>query len=815
MPADDLTEPSWLGGVALPPIDLGFSGAEPDRRLPLLRRRSSWLIVAGGIAGLFAPGHPTAVGAADIVLRAIVAMAFVVAASRARRRAALVSSVLVAVAFGGGVAIAASRSTRLLSAEVIIPGVAVVGAIACAALARASDSHIRWVAGLAGGLCGQAALRLPTSLPARTPSAVAFAALLIVVLSGWPNQSRRNRRWYRRAAWGVFGVAGVATAGGALSLLAARNDVTRGVNSARDGLAAARRGDTTAATPSFITAQRALRAAHDEVDRWYAWPARAVPVVGQHMEVVRRLTGTAAKVTETATETLDGAQLQSFRAEGGRLDVQRMRTFGERMVAADDALRKARTALDATTGPWLVPIIANRSRTLDAQLRDAQRTTRNAREVLSVVPTMLGADGPRRYLLVVGNPAEARGSGGVIGNFGELTAVDGKLSLARFGRTQELNSDGKPGDQRRITGPADYVAAYAPDGEAPVWSNVNISPDFPSVAAVMAQLYPQSGGQLIDGVVSADPVALASLLRLTGPVRVDSWPQPISADNAAKLLMFDLYAAFGDVPNGRQARIGLLGDVSQAVWKALTTAALPAPATMTATLNDAVAGRHLQLWSARPDEEAYLDRIGVSGSASPRGGDLFGVMVNNATASKIEWFLERTTSYRVSLDPATGAATATATVVLHNTAPGSGLATDLIGNQIGNPVGSTSLFVSAYSAGKPTSATIDGKPFDVFTGTELGRHVQTGWVYLAAGESATLRFTYRLDPDRSGSYRLALLRQPTPRDADTVDVHVSLPPGWRASTVVGMAPRDGGYGGVVSAVGPRLVTLSGFGRAAR
>ena len=452
-----------------------------------------------------------------------------------------------------------------------------------------------------------------------------------------------------------------------------------------------------------------------------------------------------------------------------------------------------------------------------AQLRDAQITTTEAREVLSVVPTMLGADGPRRYLLVVGNPAEARGSGGVIGNFGELTAVDGKLSLARFGRTQELNNDGKPGDQRRITGPADYVAAYAPDGEAPVWSNVNISPDFPSVAAVMAQLYPQSGGRVIDGVVSADPVALAALLRLTGPVRVDSWPDPISADNAAKLLMFDLYAAFADVPNGRQARISLLGDVSQAVWKALTTAALPAPAAMTSALRDAVAARHLQLWSSRRSEEAYLERIGITGSAAsaPTGSDLFGVTVNNATASKIEWFLDRSTSYSVALDPATGAATSTATVTLHNTAPTSGLATELIGNQIGEPVGSTSLFVSAYSAGKPTSATIDGKPFDVFTGTELGRHVQTGWVYLAAGESATLRFTYRLDPDRSGSYRLALLRQPTPRDADTVDVHVSLPPGWRASTVVGMAPRDGGYGGVVSAVGPRLVTLSGFGRAAR
>ena len=44
-------------------------------------------------------------------------------------------------------------------------------------------------------------------------------------------------------------------------------------------------------------------------------------------------------------------------------------------------------------------------------------------------------------------PAEARGLGGFMGNYAELTATDGQLGLTDFGRTAELNAGGT-GDRR-------------------------------------------------------------------------------------------------------------------------------------------------------------------------------------------------------------------------------------------------------------------------------------------------------------------------------------------------------------------------------
>ena len=43
------------------------------------------------------------------------------------------------------------------------------------------------------------------------------------------------------------------------------------------------------------------------------------------------------------------------------------------------------------------------------------------------------------------------------------------------------------------------------------WQQVNVSPNFPVTAQVIQQLYPQSGGDDVDGVIAIDPFGLASI----------------------------------------------------------------------------------------------------------------------------------------------------------------------------------------------------------------------------------------------------------------------------------------------------------------
>ncbi len=89
-----------------------------------------------------------------------------------------------------------------------------------------------------------------------------------------------------------------------------------------------------------------------------------------------------------------------------------------------------------------------------------------------------------------------------MGTWAELRADDGRLEVTRTGQTSELTGAMRAAPPV-LDGPADYLARYGrfgagADGE-PVavdfWSNVTMSPDFPSVTEVIAQLYPASGGR--------------------------------------------------------------------------------------------------------------------------------------------------------------------------------------------------------------------------------------------------------------------------------------------------------------------------------
>ena len=88
--------------------------------------------------------------------------------------------------------------------------------------------------------------------------------------------------------------------------------------------------------------------------------------------------------------------------------------------------------------------------------------------------------------------------------------------------------DGPAGLPRTATGgsaPASTAQPVAID----FWSNVTMSPDFPSITEVIAQLYPASGGTPIDGAIAIDVESIARFLELTGPLQVERTGRPDAA----------------------------------------------------------------------------------------------------------------------------------------------------------------------------------------------------------------------------------------------------------------------------------------------
>src|SRR6185295_2469578 len=138
-----------------------------------------------------------------------------------------------------------------------------------------------------------------------------------------------------------------------------------------------------------------------------------------------------------------------------------------------------------------------------------------------------------------GTPSETRELGGFVGNYAEVTADHGKLSLTQSGRSLDLSDPS--GEQGFTLRDGAYQEPFAPYRVSQFFGNVSASANFADVADVAMQLYPQVTGQQIDGVFYMDPYALAALLDLTGPITLKDGNVKLNAKNAAQELLVDQY----------------------------------------------------------------------------------------------------------------------------------------------------------------------------------------------------------------------------------------------------------------------------------
>jgi hypothetical protein len=423
----------------------------------------------------------------------------------------------------------------------------------------------------------------------------------------------------------------------------------------------------------------------------------------------------------------------------------------------------------------LVAPLADAADDLGGRMAEARRDVGTAVDVLEVAAPMLGRDGPRRWFLAVVTPAENRGSGGLVGNIAAITATGGKLELVDVQRVARLN-DAVDDEAARRALPRIYAEAYEAWKVPSKLQNATVVADFPTAAEALESVQPLAGRGEVDGTISVDPLAVAALLEVVGPVKVPAWPVPISANNAASVLFHEQYVALPEA-----AREDFLGQVLAAVWVKATTGDLPSPASLARALGPAVKGRHIQLHSRRANEQAALGRLGADGAQRHAGGDHLSLVLDNASQSKIDWFLRRNLEYRVRYDPSSGSAEATATITLSNDAPASGLPAYVLGGPVAPP-GFSRQIVQLYTPFELTAAAVDGRPPPAAALRSLGR--SGNWAHeldIAVPPGSTMKIEFRLKGalvNRPKRWTLDIGRQSAVRP-DQVTATVEVTDGWR------------------------------------
>lgn len=494
----------------------------------------------------------------------------------------------------------------------------------------------------------------------------------------------------------------------------------------------------------------------------------ALPYIGRPVRAARILMEAIGHASDAATELIplvrDGGSIW----KAGIVDVPRLDSMRESVQAGQRGFAEAlATARKAPSSP-LPGFVASQREVLLEKLESAERGMNRAELGLALSSKLFGASGTRRYLLMFENPAEMRGVGGFWGNYGILTADQGRLTLERFGRTtrdlQGFANRGSPEWFRR-----DY-GAHGADID---WRQLPSAPDFRTVASIAeANLNAAEGFGPLDGTIAADPAGLAALLRITGPVSVPSWPAKLDASNLVRVTMHDAHSYF----TTDDQRVDFLSDTANTVWSSLLSADVKAEAIGRSGLGTAVSERHLRLHFSRPEEQ----RLSVALGADGRLGDpkrTIGVVTQNLSGHKMDYWLHRQLrgSIRVAGDGVTSVSLA---VTLVNRGPASGEPQYVIGpNAEGERQGWNHQLLRLYF---PRGAAVLADDLTGELSIEQGFVVFSRRVLIPPGESERVRVRAWIPaatqrPEKRAS--LVLRRQPV-LHPDRISFEVKAPFGW-------------------------------------
>jgi hypothetical protein len=432
------------------------------------------------------------------------------------------------------------------------------------------------------------------------------------------------------------------------------------LNQARDDLAT---GSTEQMVSNFETARSEFEAAKATMDNPVVSVVASLPLIGRTADGIRTAAQTGLLVTDaaqglsSAVGRLRGG-LESLSLSGERIPVRALEKFQPAVEVALSKMSNAELLADDVATTFVPRALAQAGDQLRSTLHEGVSALRSTNAMLTALPEFAGMEHLRRYFLVPQDPAQLRGTGGSFSYWAILKIDRGRLSLQPFHYIEEL-----PSPEHTEWPSHTLEAAYGSMNAAGDWDFANAPADGPTAARFITQLWEQTGKKPIDGVIMTDPHALSSMLEATGPVQVSGVPVSLTSDNVVSFLTRDAYLLPGSA-HVRRGYLGLapLGIFQEFLAKAKGYAAVRA-------LVDAASAGHILLNATDPDTESDLRIAGITGAIAPAPDeDLFALAINNLAANRVDYYVERTIEYDVTL-MSDGSGRATASVTLDNHSP--------------------------------------------------------------------------------------------------------------------------------------------------
>lgn len=496
------------------------------------------------------------------------------------------------------------------------------------------------------------------------------------------------------------------------------------------------------------------RSAHDRTDGTWWGMATYMPWVGDDAEGVQLL---AASLDRLASESMDplAAAADSLQelTEQGRVDVEVLTSMSGPLHRATAGVEDAAALVANVRTQGFLGILKAPFEQYAAQVDELLGGLNSATLATDLAPAMLGADGPRDYLLIFQNNAEIRATGGLPGSWARVHADNGLLTMEEQGSAIDFPVLDEPATTLTL----EEVAVYGEE-LGRYWQDPVFTPDFPRSAEIFNAFWQISQpDRPLDGIISIDPVALSYLLEAVGPVLVEG--VELTPANSAEVLLNGIYKMY---TNPRE-QDRVFRSLARAIFESIQADVI-SPARFVAGLDRAAQERRLLVAPFRSAEKLAIFGTAVEGALGGDGGTAPNVFIglNDATGSKMSYYLRYWADVE-SRDCENGVQTLDGTLKLNQTiSPREArLLPDYItgGGVYGTKPGTQLVFVRIYAphGGGITNIRIDGvRPtFDDISELE-GRPVATIPISIENVDDAIITWTMASGTGQTGDGQLGI-----------------------------------------------------------
>ncbi|MDO9398750.1 MAG: DUF4012 domain-containing protein, partial [Herbiconiux sp.] len=564
---------------------------------------------------------------------------------------------------------------------------------------------------------------------------------------------RRRRRRHRRWPWIVGGVflLLVVVAGGAVWVASSAFTVKDELEASRPLLTTVKEKVLAGEAASAQGDVDQLKAHVDKAEEAVSGPAWAlgelIPGIGENLVAVRTITHSVSDVVDGAVVPAvalgDSLSPAVFKPVDGAVNLAAIQSVMPVLDSAGTALTGARNDISGLKTDSLIGPVKTAVTQINDLVSEVEPAIATAKSLAPVLPALLGADGPRNYLLVFQNSAEVRPLGGIAGAQVLITADQGHVSIAQQASGRDFPFESEDFANTKVGKPARelFLVPFGLQSQ-----NNTLTPRVEIAADLTRSMWQNTRGVTSDTVIFLDPTALTYILSATGPVTLDDGTV-VNHDNAIDLLLNQVYEKYAGRPNSDAPDLqdAFFSSVAEKTFSAVMNGNLDVETFVTAMTKGA--REHRILASSTDPMIAQLVADGGFGGRLPQETDTsreVGVYYSDYQGSKMDYYLR--TAVAVGQQTCTDGSTRVRVQVSATNTVDPAVVDDLSiyvtgnsGNNFNVPIGDLRIFTYIYAPPGSTVVAIDGSTSqaDSFVGTDGDYPVARGVIQSAPGETQT------------------------------------------------------------------------------